>query len=41
VKFIVSEEVRNRQHESIQDAHVSGWDIEQLDISVRKFLLLV
>uniref|UniRef100_A0A915LS30 ShKT domain-containing protein n=1 Tax=Meloidogyne javanica TaxID=6303 RepID=A0A915LS30_MELJA len=40
VKFIVSEEVRNRQHESIQDAHVSGWDIEQLDISVRKFLVL-
>ncbi|KAL7071932.1 hypothetical protein ACQ4LE_008804 [Meloidogyne hapla] len=41
VKFIVSEEVRNRQHESIQDAHVSGWDIEQLDISDSKYTVQI
>ncbi|KAF7638191.1 ShKT domain-containing protein [Meloidogyne graminicola] len=41
VKFIVSEEVKNRQHESIQDAHVSGWDIELLDISDSKYTVQI
>ncbi|KAL3114930.1 hypothetical protein niasHT_011366 [Heterodera trifolii] len=36
IRFVVADEVRNKRHESIAEAHVSGWDIEQMDIQVAR-----
>ncbi|KAL3077503.1 hypothetical protein niasHS_012209 [Heterodera schachtii] len=39
VRFVVADEVRNKRHESIAEAHVSGWDIEQMDIQDSKYVV--
>uniref|UniRef100_A0AC34QS95 ShKT domain-containing protein n=1 Tax=Panagrolaimus sp. JU765 TaxID=591449 RepID=A0AC34QS95_9BILA len=41
VRFKVSPEVKNRQHEAISEAHVSGWTIEDLDVSDSKYVVQV
>jgi hypothetical protein len=41
VKFAIAEQVRNRQRESIQDAHVSGWNILGLDIADSKYTVQI
>ena len=35
VRFNVAPEVRNRRRESIADTHISGWTIEDIELTVR------
>lgn len=34
VQFVVSPEVRNKQHEEVTETHVSGWIIQDLFLTV-------
>ena len=39
VRFKVSQEVKTRQHEAVSEAHVSGWNIEDLDVTDSKYII--
>jgi len=41
VRFVVSEDVRNRKHEAISEAHVSGWTIEDLELTDSKYVIQI
>uniref|UniRef100_A0AC34GPF6 ShKT domain-containing protein n=1 Tax=Panagrolaimus sp. ES5 TaxID=591445 RepID=A0AC34GPF6_9BILA len=41
VRFRVSPQVKNRQHEAISEAHVSGWNIVDLDVTDSKYVVQV
>ncbi|KAI3411901.1 hypothetical protein GPALN_001961 [Globodera pallida] len=39
VRFVVADDVRNKRHESISEAHVSGWNILEMDIRDSKYVV--
>ncbi|KAE9554786.1 hypothetical protein FO519_001983 [Halicephalobus sp. NKZ332] len=41
VRFKVSPEVKTKQHDAISEAHVSGWNIEDLDVTDSKYVVQV
>ena len=39
VRFRVSDEIRTQKHEALSETHVSGWSIENMDLTDSKYVL--
>uniref|UniRef100_A0A7E4VTQ5 ShKT domain-containing protein n=1 Tax=Panagrellus redivivus TaxID=6233 RepID=A0A7E4VTQ5_PANRE len=41
VRFRVSPEVKSRQHEALSEAHISGWTVEDFDVTDSKYVIQI
>ncbi|KAI6171008.1 ShKT domain and Neurotransmitter-gated ion-channel ligand-binding domain-containing protein [Aphelenchoides bicaudatus] len=41
VRFVVAPEVKNRQREAVTDAHVTGWTVEDMDLTDSKYVIQI
>ncbi|KAI6233899.1 ShKT domain and Neurotransmitter-gated ion-channel ligand-binding domain-containing protein [Aphelenchoides fujianensis] len=41
VRFVVSPDVKNRRHEAISETHVTGWTIEDMELTDSKYVIQI